>query len=200
MKRVLLGVVFTAFALVIFSPRAFAQDHGEVGVYGELFRWGQGGDTNLAGFGARVSINATHLVALEAELGYDFEQAFTEHYANGTNTGAGFSTTQSNVRLLDGLFGPKIQTNRGPVRLFLTLKGGADNFFFSSAPPSFSNFTSSVSHVRSSNLNAVLYPGGGIEAFLGPIGLRLDVGDEIYFNNGNAYNNLRIAFGPSIRF
>jgi hypothetical protein len=27
----------------------------------------------------------------------------------------------------------------------------------------------------------------------------VDVGDEIYFQNG-AHNNLRITFGPSIRF
>jgi hypothetical protein len=44
-----------------------------------------------------------------------------------------------------------------------------------------------------------VYPGGGIEAYLGPIGLRIDVGDEIYFQSG-AHNNLRLTFGPSIRF
>ncbi len=44
-----------------------------------------------------------------------------------------------------------------------------------------------------------LYPGGGIEGHIGPIGLRLDVGDEIYFNNGT-HNNLRASFGPYIRF
>jgi hypothetical protein len=30
-------------------------------------------------------------------------------------------------------------------------------------------------------------------------GLRLDIGDEIYFNHGT-HNNLRVAFGPVIRF
>ncbi len=48
-------------------------------------------------------------------------------------------------------------------------------------------------------MNAVFYPGGGIEAYLGPVGLRLDVGDEIYFRGG-AHNNLRVTFGPHMRF
>jgi hypothetical protein len=33
----------------------------------------------------------------------------------------------------------------------------------------------------------------------GAIGLRADVGDEIYFNNGT-HNNLRVTFGPTFRF
>jgi len=45
----------------------------------------------------------------------------------------------------------------------------------------------------------VFYPGGGAEAFLGPIGFRLDVGDEIYFND-RAHHNLRVTVGPTIRF
>jgi hypothetical protein len=31
------------------------------------------------------------------------------------------------------------------------------------------------------------------------VGLRFELGDEIYFNNG-AHNNLRITFGPILRF
>jgi len=53
--------------------------------------------------------------------------------------------------------------------------------------------------LRTSSLNAALYPGAGIEATLGPVGLRLEAGDEIYFNQG-AHNNLRITFGPFLRF
>ncbi len=73
------------------------------------------------------------------------------------------------------------------------------DFMFDTRPPSFSNFTSSIDNLRNGNINAVFYPGAGVEAYLGPIGLRLDVGDEMYFSNGT-HHNLRVAFGPSIRF
>jgi hypothetical protein len=42
-------------------------------------------------------------------------------------------------------------------------------------------------------------PGGGVETTLGPVGLRLDVGDEMYFSNGT-HHNLKVMFGPYIRF
>jgi hypothetical protein len=63
----------------------------------------------------------------------------------------------------------------------------------------YSNVVSSIFSLRSSNLNAAIYPAAGIEATLGPVGLRLEAGDEIYFNSG-AHNNLRITFGPILRF
>ena len=44
-----------------------------------------------------------------------------------------------------------------------------------------------------------IYPGGGIEAFAGPIGVRAEIGDNIFFNDG-AHNNMRISFGPQFRF
>ena len=63
----------------------------------------------------------------------------------------------------------------------------------------FTTFTSSVEGLRGDNVNGLLYPGGGMEAHLGPLGLRFDVGDEIYFNNG-AHHGLRLTFDPIIRF
>ena len=53
--------------------------------------------------------------------------------------------------------------------------------------------------LENTDLNGVFYPGGGIEFFLGPIGIRADAGDEIYFDRG-AQNNLKITVGPTIRF
>ena len=43
--------------------------------------------------------------------------------------------------------------------------------------------------------------GAGLAFFIhaGPLGIRLDVGDEIYGSNG-AHNNLRVTFGPTLRF
>ena len=58
---------------------------------------------------------------------------------------------------------------------------------------------STILGIRTSSLNAAIYPGGGIEGSLGPLGLRLELGDEIYFNRG-AHNNLRLTFGPILRF
>ena len=61
------------------------------------------------------------------------------------------------------------------------------------------NVVIALTGIRTSNLNAAIYPAGGLEAVLRPVGLRLEVGDEIYFNFG-AHNNLRITFGPTVRF
>ena len=38
-----------------------------------------------------------------------------------------------------------------------------------------------------------------LEGHLGPIGLRMETGDEVYFA-GHAHNNVRVAFGPFLRF
>jgi len=62
-----------------------------------------------------------------------------------------------------------------------------------------SGFTNAFNSVDTGATRFAVYPGGGVEAFLGPIGLRLDVGDEIYFLNG-AQNNLRVTFGPHFKF
>jgi hypothetical protein len=191
MKRIL---PFLLLAVAAMAPATFAQDHAEVGAYGDFFRLNDA-NINFGGLGGRASFNLNPYVQLEAEMTYDFARAFGEAFSNGSTV----TVVDSNVRLLHGLVGPKLETNRGPVRLFVTAKGGFLNFMFDRRPPSFDTFTSSVENLRSSNVNGVFYPGAGAEAFLGPIGLRLDVGDEIYFRNG-AHNNLRISFGPTIRF
>jgi hypothetical protein len=48
-------------------------------------------------------------------------------------------------------------------------------------------------------VSGTLYPGGGLEGQIGPVGLRLEAGDEIYFAGGT-HHNVRVAFGPFIRF
>jgi len=49
--------------------------------------------------------------------------------------------------------------------------------------------------VSSGNTRPAILPGLGVEGFWGPIGLRLDGGDEIYFDHG-ARHNLKVGFGP----
>ena len=58
---------------------------------------------------------------------------------------------------------------------------------------------SAITNLRASSLDGVFHAGFGGETYFGPIGLRVDVGDEMYFLNG-AHHNLRITFGPTIRF
>jgi hypothetical protein len=126
-------------------------------------------------------------------MGYDFERNYTNQFSNGVTT----ANVSSRLRTLHGLFGPKFSTGSGPVRLFLTGKVGFENFMMTGlgAP---TGFVSAVGLDKGATYFA-LYPGGGIEAFAGPIGVRAEIGDNIFFNNG-AHNNLRITFGPQFRF
>ena len=57
-----------------------------------------------------------------------------------------------------------------------------------------------VSSIQNGNTNGVFYPGGGLEFFAGHVlGIRAEVGDEMYFDNG-ANHNLKVTFGPQFRF
>lgn len=194
MKRFALLLVF-AFAAVP-GARAQEEDHIQAGVFADYLRLSQT-KTNLAGLGGRLTVTAYRRLKLEGEMSYDFNQVFTEGFTN-TTTG-GVTLQRSNLRAVHGLFGPKFELGRGPLHPFVTLKGGFANFQFDSRPATFNTFASSVDNLRSNNVIGTLYPGGGLEGHLGPVGLRLDVGDEMYFSGGT-HHNLRVAFGPYIRF
>ena len=89
---------------------------------------------------------------------------------------------------------------RGNWTAFFSLssgKVGFENFKVTgqSAP---AGFVSAVGLATGATYFAI-YPGGGIEAFAGPIGVRAEIGDNIFFNNGG-HNNVRISFGPQFRF
>lgn len=183
-----------------FVPLAAAQslDHVEAGVFADYFRISQT-DTNQVGLGGRVGFHVFPHVKLEAEMAYDFDRAFTESFTTTPPCSPSPCIQKTNLRVLHGLVGPKLELGHGAIRPFVTVKGGFIDFSLDSRAASFSTFTSSVENLRADSVNGVLYPGGGIEAHAGPIGLRFDIGDEIYFNHG-AHNNLRMAFGPFIRF
>jgi hypothetical protein len=186
--------LFAAVAAIILAPVAHAQNHGEVGVFVDYFRLHQT-SSNFVGLGARAAFNIKPAVQFEAEMAYDFNRAFVESF---TDTEGRVTTQNSNIKVLHGLFGPKIQTT-GPVRVFVTVKGGFTNFRFDPRPATVAGFKDSVGSLRDENVSGVLYPGAGAEAFFGPIGLRVDVGDEIIFNNGG-HHNWKVTFGPQIRF
>jgi hypothetical protein len=175
--------------------------HGEVGIYADYFRFSPGSSTssNFVGTGGRAALRYHH-VAVEAEMNYDFARNFTTSYT--TNSGTTVTTTfvKSSVRPLTGLFGPTFYAGTGPMRAFVTGKVGFIDFSVNnSGVVSGTTFTNSVAGVGGSGTHVAVYPGAGLEGFFGPLGLRLEAGDEVYLNNG-AYNNLRVTFGPILRF
>lgn len=194
MNRVVVGFTLVAFAMM--APSVFAQehDHGEAGVYGDYFRLGEAGNANFLGVGGRVGFNVAPRVQLEGQMTYDFEQSF--NFTNSTT----ITTTvgRSSLTLLHGLFGPKFELGTEHARFFGTVQGGFIRF--GAANGTVSNaFTSSISNFGDTATHGALYPGVGGEFYVGPVGLRIDVGDFIYWNNG-AQNNLTVRFGPQIKF
>lgn len=193
MKRYV-GLSFILFFLAA-APALLAQNHGEAGVFAEYFRFeGTAPVSNFVGIGGRAAFNMNPNVQLEAEMAYDFERNFTSTYTNGIST----SFATSKLRPLHGLFGPKFDFGTGAFRLFVTGKVGFENLTVtnSGAPTGFVNAVG----LGNGATYFEVYPGVGVEAFFaGPIGVRLEAGDDIYFNGG-ANNNFRISFGPQFRF
>ncbi|MFZ0806959.1 MAG: hypothetical protein WAN03_12275 [Candidatus Sulfotelmatobacter sp.] len=188
--------LFLATLFLAAAPGMLAQsyDHAEVGAFVDYYRLTNPGPTrNFIGLGGRAAFNLRRSVQLEAEMAYDFRRNYATTFTNGVTD----VNVTSGLRTLHGFFGPKFQTGSGPFRIFVTGKVGFDNFNVTNqnAP---TGFTNSVGLTTGATYFAV-YPGGGFEAFAGPIGIRAEAGDDIFFNNG-AQNNLRITFGPQFRF
>jgi Outer membrane protein beta-barrel domain len=195
-KRVALLVVF---GLSLMAPALLAAqdyDHGEVGVFADYFQLSRTDPKiNFVGIGGRAGFNVSPHVALEGEMSYDFKRNFTSAFSNGITT----QFVDTDLRPLSALFGPKFQAGTsGPFRAFVTGKLGFVNFSTSNQSAG-AGFKSSLGAVTSGDTRFAIYPGAGVEAFWGPFGLRLDVGDEIYFDNG-AQNNVKVEFGPHLRF
>jgi hypothetical protein len=185
---------FGILILICVAPALRAQDHAEVGVFADYFRLSDTSPReNFAGIGARAAVNLHPSVQLEAEMAYDFKRNYTQTFTNGVSD----ELVTSHVRTLHGFFGPKLQTGSGPFRVFVTGKVGFDNFSITNdnATTGFRN----VVGLTTGTTRFAVYPGAGFEAFAGPIGIRAEVGDDIYFWNG-AHNNLRISLGPQLRF
>ena len=194
MKQLMIGLAVLAFAMT--APCLFAQehDHGEVGVFGDYFRLSEAGDQNFLGVGGRIGFNVAPRVQLEGQMTYDFEQSFTATSPSSVTTTVG----RSNVTLLHGLFGPKFVLGTDHARFFGTVQGGFLRFGVNNGSTS-NSFSSSVDAFGDTATHGAMYPGVGGEFYVGPVGLRIDVGDFIYFNNGGQ-NNLVVKFGPQIKF
>jgi len=194
MRRMFL--VLGCALLLVPAMRAQEFDHVQVGVYADYFR-SNPTYTNMFGVGGRVGVRAWRHVTLEGQMAYDFNQVFTEGFTDTSGGTVNFQNT--GVRVLHGAFGPKIDLGHSAFHPFLFVKGGFVNYMLDSRSASFDTFTSSVQHLRADNVNAELLAGGGLEGHIGPLGLRVDVGDEMVLNNG-ARHNLAVTFGPYLRF
>jgi hypothetical protein len=194
MKKMTVGLAVLAFAMTVPSLFAQEQDHGEVGVFGDYFRLSEAGNANFEGVGGRVGFNVAPRVQLEGQMAYDFEQSF--NFANGSTFGA--TVSRSSLTLLHGLFGPKFTLGTDHARFFGTFQGGFMRFGVNNGSTS-NSFANSINSFGDSSTHGAMYPGVGGEFYVGPVGLRLDVGDFIYFNNG-AQNNVSVRFGPQIKF
>ena len=138
MKRIAL-LLFLTGCLV---PLASAQDdHFQAGVYADYFHISQT-KSNMAGLGARVAVKALPYVMLEGEMSYDFNQVFTEGFTNPS--GGAITFQNSNLKVLHGLFGPKLIGGHHAIRPFLTLKGGIVNFRLDPRPASVGTAISSI--------------------------------------------------------
>jgi hypothetical protein len=200
MKRVtLLAILSTLLAVpswLMAQEGHGDYDHATVGIFADYLRFdtSTSNPINFVGFGARAGFNAARHVQIEGEMNYDFERNFTTTFNNGVSTS--FTTTR--LRPLTGLFGPKFQTP-GPFKFFVTGKVGFVNFTRTGAAVTPGTVGNAISGVGGPGTHLAVYPGAGFEGFWGPFGLRLEAGDEVYFNNGT-FNNLRVTFGPQLRF
>jgi hypothetical protein len=183
--------------VLVGTSSLFAQKRLEAGVFLDYVDVSQTSTNNL-GLGARFGYRVHHDVMLEGELAYDYGINFGEAYRNIVN-GDIAAIENTSVGVTHGLFGPKLQPAGGGFRPFITLKGGFMDFRLSPGLLPLSNAVSTLLGLRTSNWNATIYPAAGVEATVGPVGMRFEVGDEVYFNHG-AHNNLRLTFGPFVRF
>jgi len=200
MKRFFIALMLSTFAVapswVAAQGSPSTENHVEFGVFADYFRLSQTDPViNFVGVGGRAAFNVHPNIQLEAEMSYDFRRNFTNTFSNGLTT----DFVRTGVRPLTALFGPKFQAGTsGPFRVYVTGKVGFVNFDSNhqGAP---AGFTSSLEAVTNGDTRFALYPGAGVEGFWGPFGLRLEAGDEVYFDNG-AQNNLKVTFGPTFRF
>ncbi|HEX4783993.1 MAG TPA: hypothetical protein VH350_06595 [Candidatus Sulfotelmatobacter sp.] len=193
MRNLFLAVV----CCLIFATSSALAQRVEAGIFLDYLGVSQT-STNNFGLGARFGYRIHRDVLLEGEFAYDYGINFDEAYRNVAN-GNIAAIERTSIGVTQGLIGPKLQPSGGGFRPYVTLKGGFVDFRLSPSLLPYSDVASTIFGLRTSSLNAAIYPAAGVEATLGPVGLRLEAGDEVYFNSG-AHNNLRITFGPILRF
>ena len=195
--RRLTGVILFILALALVAPAAFAQEeHGEFGLFADYTRFHNLNNQNFWGLGGNVGFNLGRFVQLEGTMGYDFERNFV----SSTSTSFGTDEFQNTrFRMLNGFFGPKFQTGVGPVKAFVSIKPGFENFSVTNQGVA-TGFANAVSNVPEGNTHFALFPSGGVEFFpTHRFGIRAEVGDAMYWDNGH-HNNLNLRLGPQFRW
>ena len=195
MRMIFVSVM--ALVLCASPPPLYAQGRFQAAVLLDYFGVSQTNTSNV-GIGGRFGYRIHPRVLLEGEFTYSYGVNFDEVYRDIAN-GDVKAIARTSIGVSDGLFGPMLQPARGHLRPFVTLKGGFVDFRLTPSLLPYSGVVSAILGLRTSSVSPSLYPAGGAEATLGPIGLRLECGDAMYFNNGT-HNNLLITFGPTLRF
>jgi len=191
----ILGLLIAVPSALPAQEGADAYNHGSAGIFVDYFRFSPASTTtNFVGLGGRAGAHLNRFTQLEGEINYDFARNFTNTFSNGITT----QFVTSRVRPLTGLFGPKFQTP-GRFKFFVTAKVGFINFTTTTAAVTPGALGMAFRSVGGSGTHFAVYPGGGIEGYWGVFGLRAEVGDAIYLNNGT-FHNLRMTFGPQFRF
>ena len=196
MKRIA-GLIILGLMLLALAPALFAQneERGEFAAYLDYTRLAHTG-VNFWGPGGLIAFNMGKYAALEGSMAYDFNQTVTNTFTTTSGTTTTTTTSSNGLHLLQGLFGPKFQTALGPARVYVVAKGGFLNFGVGSGNGR--SFTNQVGSVPFGDTNGAFYPGVGVE-FGKRFGIRAEVGDLIYFDNG-ANHNLKFMIGPKISF
>lgn len=198
MKRI---VLVMAIAALLVPASAFAQDddwnRGSVGIFFDYTRL-KHSNLNMYGVGGRVGFNVHPNAQIEVEGAYDFSKSYSASVFDPITGDT--TSTPSDLRLVHLLIGPKFQTS-GPVRVFASFKGGILNF--NTCVADASNSTNAgkctLTNIGNGDTNGAFYPSGGIEAYAGWFGVRVEAGDLMYFDNG-ANHNFRLTVGPQFRF
>lgn len=196
-------IAASASTLFVFCFLAFVTEMNANAQHVEVGGFGNYSDLNIPtfpsnglGVGARASIGIHRLLQLEVEGAYDIKHS---QFAFARSVSS-FTVVESKIGVVHANGGLKLQTPGGSY--FVFLKGGANWYdpgrnITTVTGPSITSSTSAIS--LNTFTRGVLYPGAGIGFHAGPLGIRLDVGDEMSWDNG-FQNSLRVTFGPTLRF
>lgn len=187
-RALLIGIVALGLCAAAQAQR------GEIGFYGDYLRFPP---ASLGGVGLKGLIALNRHIALEGEGSYYFNRTFSDTAIDPT-TGA-TNVIHARMHATNWLGGLSFSKPSPRIRPFITMKMGLLTINPSSLPAPLVSTNTILNQIRSSHRNFAIFPGGGVEAYSGKWGFRLDIGDEIYFSNG-ANSNLRMTFGPNYLF